>query len=474
MKSSIIKNYLYNAAYQIVLIIVPLLTTPYLSRVFSAEQLGIYSYHYSIAYYFSIFIILGLNNYGNRQIAIVKDEKRRLSETFCSIYSMQLGFGFLVILSYYIYISALSKNKEISSIFFVYVVSEIFNINWLFYGLEEFRITVRRSIVIKILSTAGIFIFVRDSSDINIYCIIMTVSALLNQVMLWAYIPKHILFEIPSFYKVRRHIKPNLLLFLSVLGTSLYKYMDKIMLGKMGTMDEVGYYEQSEKIIALPVAFIVSLGTTMLPRISNIEAVSGKDDIRISSYFQRSILFSMFLSASMSFGIMGVSREFVPFFYGPGFDKIVILFNILLPSCIFLGIGNVITTQFLIPRGNDNTYIKSIFLGAVINILINALLIPRYRSVGAAIGTLCAEITVCIYKIAYSNKEMKTMYAIRHGIPFCIIGIIMCFILNITSMDFLSNTMAMLIKIIMGCAIFTILTLLYVMIIKFRRKQHAR
>lgn len=474
MKYSIIKNFIYNAAYQVVLIIVPLLTTPYLSRVFGAEQLGIYSYNYAIAYYFSIFIILGLNNYGNRQIAIVKDEKKRLSEEFCSIYSMQIGCGFIVIVFYLLYILAFSKNKEISSIFLIYVVSEIFNINWLFYGLEEFRITVCRSILIKVLSTAGIFIFVKDASDINIYCIVIAVSALLNQVMLWTYIPKYILFQIPSFYKIRKHIKPNLVLFLSVLGTSLYKYMDKIMLGKMGTMAEVGYYEQSEKIVALPVAFIVSLGTTMLPRISNIEAVSGKGDMRIASYFQKSILFSMFLSASMSFGIMGVSKEFVPFFYGPGFDKIIILFSILLPSCIFLGIGNVITTQFLIPRGNDNIYIKSIFLGAIINILINALLIPHYRSVGAAIGTLCAEITVCIYKITYSNKKMKTMHTIKLGMPFCIMGIIMYIILNIIDMGFLSNIMAMLIKIIIGCAIFGILSILYVIIIKSGRERHAR
>ena len=169
------KNFMYNTAYQILILIIPLVTAPYLSRVIGAEGIGIYSYTYSIAYYFGLFILLGLNNYGNRKIAQVKDNKEKLSKEFLSIYLMQVMMSIIVIGIYGIYITLNNYTyKIIQVIQIVYLISVALDINWLFFGLEKFKITVTRNFLIKILTFICIFIFVKNEQDLWVYTLIMS------------------------------------------------------------------------------------------------------------------------------------------------------------------------------------------------------------------------------------------------------------------------------------------------------------
>lgn len=464
----IVKNYIYNSIYQILLIIMPLVTTPYLSRVLGTEGIGESSYYYSIAYYFSIFTLLGLNNYGNRKIAMVSDDIDARSKEFFSLYTMQLIIGLVILCLYILYCSFFSGNSEISRIYIVFVLASVLDINWFFFGLEKFNITVTRNIVVKILSTICIFVFVNSPNDVQNYCFIISISMLLNQILLWPFLKRYVYYYKPDVKEIVAHIKPNFLLFLSVLGTSLYKYMDKIMIGKFSTMTEVGYYEQAEKIIALPTAFIVSLGTIMLPRVTNLISKSLNDIFK--EYFKKSIILAIFLSSSISFGIMSVSKEFVPLFYGSGNEKIIILFKILLPSCIFLGIGNVITTQYLIPKSKDIIYIKSIFFGAIVNVVFNSIFIHKLGSIGAAFGTLITEFVVCVYKIHYSKKELDIIPCITKSIVFIFIGVFMYFILDLfNGTGDLLHTLIL--KILVGVIFyFSSVVIVYIFYKKFREE----
>ena len=268
--SSIKKNFLYNSLYQILVMFIPLITTPYISRVLGAQGVGTYSYAYSIANYFVLFIMLGLNNYGNRTIARVRDNEKKLSKTFWSIYALQLFLGIIINIIYVGYSFFISSNIYISLSMFFYVLSATFDINWLFFGLEKFKLTIIRNTTIKILTTICIFWFVNTSKDIVVYCLIMTSGMLLSQLLLWPYVIKKIKVYRPNFQDISKHIKPNLILFITVIAVSLFNIMDKIMLGIMTTKVEVGFYESSQKIIAIPTALITSLGTVMLPRMSNM------------------------------------------------------------------------------------------------------------------------------------------------------------------------------------------------------------
>lgn len=158
--SSVKKNFIYNTLYQLLVIIIPLITTPYLSRILGAEKTGVYSYSYTIATYFVLFIMLGLNNYGNRTISIIRDDKTKVSQEFWSIYFMQLVFGLFGVIAYVLY-TIIFSNTLITWILLLYVVSALIDINWFFFGMEQFKITVTRNTVIKIISTVMIFTFVK-------------------------------------------------------------------------------------------------------------------------------------------------------------------------------------------------------------------------------------------------------------------------------------------------------------------------
>ncbi len=423
---SIKSNFIYNAIYQLANIMIPLITTPFLTRVLRAEGLGKYSFAYSIAYYFYIFIRLGLNSYGNRTVAFVKDDKKELSKTFCSIYAFQLFMGIIVSLLYFLYAFWRAKDIEIALIFSLVVISGSFDFTWVMYGLEEFRITSIRDIMIKFAMAVGIFCFIHSEEDVWKYALIYSLGFFVSQVVVIPIVIKRIHFEIPSMSEVIVHIKPNLILFLPTIAVSLYKIMDRIMLGFISNEEELGFYYTCENIINVPLALIAALGTIMLPWVSNMLSKYGETNT-ISEVFDKSILFAMFVSTSICIGIMTVSKEFVALFFGAGYEKCNTLFLIILPSCIFLAFATVVRTQFLLPRKMDKVFIISLFLGAAINLLFNSILIPLYASVGAAVGTLAAEITVWAVQTASVYKAAAIGKNIRNSIPFIVSGIVMYF-----------------------------------------------
>ena len=451
--NSIKKNFAYNAAYQVLVFIIPLITTPYISRILGATGIGVYSYSYSIAQYYVLFIMLGLNNYGNRTIAGVRDDRDALSKTFWSIYAMQIGLGIVVICIYAVYAFVLAKDRTAATIMLLYVLSACFDINWFFFGLERFKATVIRNSAIKILTAVSIFLFVKQPSDVYIYCTIMVVGMLVSQLVLWPYVKTNTYFYRPKWDEIKIHIKPNTVLFLTVIAVSLFKIMDKIMLGMMADTEQVGFYESSERIISIPTAFVTALGTVMLPRMSNLKAKSDKGS---SELFFKSILFAMFLSSSMSFGIMAVAPVFVPLFYGKGFEICITLFLILLPSCLFFAFGNVIRTQYLLPQQLDRIYVISAFLGAAVNIIINALLIPHMGSVGAAIGTLVAEAVVCVYQAYKIRHDVNIKGFVINSLPFIVASIVMFVTIYNLRLSISNSIIELFTRVLLGALIYCI------------------
>lgn len=456
--NSIKKNFLYNAFYNVLTLILPLITTPYISRIMGAERIGIYSYAYSVAYYFGLFILLGLNNYGNRTIAGVRDDKEKLSKTFWSIYVMQLFLGIMIVAIYLLYCAFIAQNQLMALIQLIYLISVMLDINWFFFGLEQFKLTVTRNTIIKVLTVTSILYFVKSVDDLYIYAMIMVSGPLISQLYLWLFLRKYISFSKISWNDIIKHIIPNLTLFIPVIAVSLYTTMSKILLGLMSNMIEVGFFESANKLTIIPTTAITALGTVMLPRVSNMVA-SGHHQ-KTMQYLQKSLIISVFLSVPISLGISAVSKEFVPFFYGKGFDKCQLLIPILVLSSIFLSWGNVIITQYLIPYKKDKIYIKSVFLAAIFNILINILLIPMFQSIGAAIGSLFAEITVCSYQTFKVRKELKIKLYLKQSLPFVISGTIM-YVIVIFIPFFHSYLMTIIIKVLVGAIVYLMLSGLY-------------
>lgn len=192
----------------------------------------------------------------------------------------------------------------------IYVTSGLFDIGWLFFGLEQFKLTVARNTLIKISTVVLMFVFVHKPSDLWKYTLIMSAGTLFSQAYLWLYVKKYVSFEKCSVKEITSNIKPVLILFIPVLAYSIYKVMDKIMLGNMSSYDQVGFYNNAEKIINIPMGIITALGTVMLPRMSNI--VANGDKKRVDDYIRISAKLVTLLSSAIAFGLMGVSSVLAP------------------------------------------------------------------------------------------------------------------------------------------------------------------
>ena len=457
------KNFIYNLIYQLLILIIPLITAPYLSRVVGADGVGIYSYTYSIIYYFMIVTLLGVNNYGNRSIAKVRDDKMRLSKTFFGIYFMQLMMGILMLCCYFG--SVLLFNYEYKNILLIqgiYILSAILDINWFYFGIEEFKMTITRNAILKLGSIILIFLLVKSKYDLWIYTLIMSGMTCLSQIVLWGFIFKRINRVKVEFSDVLKHIKPNLVLFIPVLAVSLYKMMDKVMLGWLCNVSEVGFYENAEKIINVPMTLITALGTVMLPRISNI--IAKGDQKKANEYMSKSINFVMFMSFAMCFGLMGVGYNFSTFYFGSQFQKTGVLIILLSITMPFLAFANVVRTQYLIPYEKDKIYIISVLIGAVINLIMNIVFIPKFSGIGACFGTIAAEFAVMFYQSFSIRKEVKIKTYIKESIPYFLKSLVMFFVIFTLNFINISEILRLLLQLILGFFVYIILNIRYILI----------
>lgn len=461
---SVKKNFIYNLSYQILIMILPLITTPYISRVIGAEGIGIQSYTYSIANYFVLFAMLGINNHGNRSIAMVKNNQEKLNKTFTSIYLIQAVMSIIMIVFYIIYIIFFVKSyKIIFVIQLSYIIGALFDINWFFFGMEQFKITVTRNTIIKLMSVMSIFIFVKSENDLYLYSLILALGTLISQLILWNFIGKYVKFTKVKFDDVKEHVIPMLVLFIPAISVSIYKIMDKIMLGSMSTVTEVGFFTNSERIISIPLGIITALGTVMLPKMSNL--LSNGKNKKAQKYIKLSLKFSMFISIGSMFGLIGVSGNIVPAFLGKGFDRCVDVVSLLSVTLLFMAWANVIRTQILIPKKKDKVYIVSTLLGAIVNVIINTLLIKDFGAIGATVGTIFAEATVSIYQTLMIRKELNIKGYLKDIIIFMIAGIFMFLTIKYLGYILGSSLLVGIIQIFIGGIVYFVVNIIAIITI---------
>lgn len=458
----LIKNYIYNLLYQILIMIIPLLLLPYLSRTIGAEGTGIYSYTYTIAQYFVLFAMLGMKNYGIRTIAKFQDNKKERSNLFFSLYCMQAITAGISLVFYIIYTTFLAEDiyKKYLYIQLVYVFSTILDISWYFSGVENFKKILIRNIIVKLFTILLIFIFVKNEDDVWIYTLIMALSYLVGNLIFWIKLKKEVDFHIPKLTEIKVHFLPNLKLFIAVIAVSVYTMMDKIMIEVFSNVTELGFYEYAEKINYLQILIISAFGTVMLPRMSNM--VEQEEDAKVIANVNKSLEFIMFISCALSFGIMVVSETFIPIYLGDNFIKTIILLQILCISSLFVSWGNVIRTQYLIPKEKDNIYITSVMLGAIINFVVNLILIPKFQAVGACIATVFAEVTVMLYQSIRVIKEISLWSNVKKIIPFMLKAIVMAIIIYPIKFVEINKIVIIVLQIFLGAAIYLGLNTKYI------------
>lgn len=422
--ASLKKNFIYQTGYQVLATALPLITTPYINRVLGAEQLGTYTYVANIANYFTIFAMLGFNNYGSKMIAATKHNENELAHTFSSIRKLQCLMATVVVAIYLLFISlCILEHKSLYFIESLWIINCFIDINWFFWGMEKVKLTVNRNLIIKLITLLGVFIFVRSRNDILIYAFILVIGTILSDIYLISQVKKYVKGTKTTFYEMIAHIKPCIALFIPIVAMSIYQQMDKTMLGVLSTYEQVGYYSSADKIVNIPLGIITGLGTVSLPRI--VSLISENKIMEYKKVVEKSISLVMFMCSAIAFGILAVSQEFVPLFFGREFLPCVSLVSFLTFVIFFKAISTVLVNQILIPNDNEKYYIISVFIGAFINLILNYSLIRKFDAVGAVYATLISELIVCFIQIFICFNYLNTLKIIGKNFQYIILGILM-------------------------------------------------
>jgi len=460
-KQSLFKNFIYQFLYQALILIIPLILASYLARVLKETALGTYTYVNSISYYFIILSNLGINVHGKRIISKVSDNSINLRKTFWSLYAVHAIASLISILLYLLCIMFfVDTNKNLYFINIIYVASALFDITWLFYGLENFSSVVIKNALIKIVVCIFVFSLVKVPSDIWKYALIVSLGHLLGNLIMIPQAIKNIKPIKISINDLKIHIKPIFVFSVSIIAVTLYTVFDKTLIGLMSTKENVAFYEYSNQIISVPQTFVGIIGSVMLPRACRLVNVGNtteqKRNIKIS------LLITAFIGIGSIFGLLLIGNDLAYLYYGESFAECGKIMIALSPLVYIVGAGSVIRSQCLIPNGMDKEFNFSILYNAIINVILSILLIPFLGVYGAIVGTIVAEMFGFFYQIYLSRNILDKSIFIKTLIPFIVSGMLMyIFTKLIITPD---NVIKLIFTIIIAVFIYCVILVLYMYI----------
>ena len=426
---SLKKNFVYNIIYQIFSLLLPVITVPYISRVLGPNGVGLYSYTLSYAQYFVLIGMMGINLYGNRQIAYSKNNKEKLSKEFWNIYSLQFITTIIAFSMYIIvFIFLNNSNRILYLVQSIVIFTAIFDISWFFMGYEDMSSIVIRNTIVKVIGIISIFLFVKKPSDVIKYAFIIVISNFIGQVIMWFNIKDKIYIYGLSIKESLKHLKPSLALFISQLAIQIYILLDKTMLGIMTNVYEVGLYENSQKTIKLALTLITSLGVVMLPRMSALYSQGKKEEFNNNIY--KAFSFVNFMSFPMILGLIAVSNTFSLWFYGNSFYGVGFLLKIGSMLMIFIGWSNILGIQVMLPMKKERQFTISVTIGAIVNFILNLFLIRKFQAVGSTLASVIAEFSVTVVQL-YFLKNLIDIKIILKLIVKPLIGAVTMFVILI-------------------------------------------
>lgn len=390
--------------------IFPLITFPYTSRILGPDGIGKVSFATSFVSYFVLLASIGIPIYGIREIARVRDDKKKLSELAQELFVMHLIVSILVTLLFVglIFLNGrLSNEKTLFFIISFSIILTSLGMDWLYQGLEQYSYITIRSIIFSTISTIAIFVFIHNKADYLISAAIGVVAALGSSVLNF-YNARKILFEKRTTpWDFKRHYKPMGMVYLMNFIISIYVQLDTVMLGFISGDKNVGYYASGLKINRILLGLVTSLGGVLIPRLSYYIANDMKAEFNRMLKKSFEVIWILCLPAVVS--LMLLSKEIIVLFAGAEYLPAAICIVITAPVILFIGLTNIYGFQILYPLGKEKEFIYSVTAGAIVSFIINLLLIPHFQHVGAAIATLVSELTVLAIMLIYVKKQYHAL-----------------------------------------------------------------
>lgn len=410
---SIKKNFILSTLYEILTVLAPFITAPYISRVLGASNIGIYSYTSSVEMYFSLFAVMGTASYGKREIARTRDNKTLNSKYFWEIEILSILTSFIALSGWGLFVYFSNNYKIYYLILSINIFSQMFDISWFYKGLELFKYTVTRNTFVKLAGILILFIFVKTPEDLWIYFLCQVGISFLGNLSMWITLPRFISKVNPKEFKFRHHFKETLIYFVPTIATSIYTVLDKTLIGIITKSPEQnGFYEQATKIIKISKTFCFSsLNAIMGSRAAYLFEQQKYDEIK--NKISKSINIIFFMSAGSCFGLLGISSRFVPLFYGKGYDEVIPILMCLSPILLITGISTCLNDMYFTPFGLRKLSAKYVIIGAFVNLILNIIFIPHFKALGAVFGTLIAEAVIMILYLLNCNCYLPVKVIIK-------------------------------------------------------------
>ena len=413
VKFNFIMNFIMSASS----IVFPLITFPYISRVLMATGNGKVATASAVITYFNMFASLGIPTYGIRACAKVRDNKEKLSKTvqeLLIINSVTMLLTLLVFIGTLIWVPEFAAEKELYIINGIGMVLNMFAITWLYNALEQYAYITVVNMIVKVVSLVLMFLFVKEPKDYVLYGAVTVFASSASYVFNFVYATKFITLKKSGPYDFRVHMKPIFRFFAMSAATSVYTNLDVVMLQFMQGNTEVGYYNAAIKVKTILVTLITSLGTVLLPRLSYyVKKEKIHDFYRTIS---KVVNFVVIAGLPVTIYFMLFAGESIQFLAGKGYEGAVAPMVILMPTVLLIGLSNITGIQILTPQNLEQKVLNSILGGAVVDFLLNLLLIPKMASQGAALATMIAEVVVLIVQCLYLRDMIKDIVKAVSGV----------------------------------------------------------
>ncbi len=458
---NITTNFLYTLGYQVIAMLVPLITTPYISRIFIPGSLGVISYATTINNYFLLVGNLGMATYAQIEISRIRDDKVETSNIFYETVISRAVSLCVIISIYFVFIFTIGR-EDLRMMYIVLtanMVGSLLDLSWFYQGKEQFRKVAVRNTAIKLLSMAMIFIFIKKPEDIYLYVLILYGSTVIANIYLWLGVNKQLSKLKLSALNIKRHLKGYILFFFPSIASVINSAIGITLLGKIGNIGaESGYFEQAFKIFNIIITIPASLSLVMRPRMALLYANNASEELK--EKFYTSMRFIMFMMIAIGLGLIGTSDNVVGWFLGDEWTKVSLLLKIFGVNIIFYSIMVSYYDQYFIPRGKVKTAAALIYSGLATNVIASFLLDGKLGSVGASLAVTASELIMMSLAIILARKDVKVTDILKMSVKYILAGSVMLFVLLKLSAVLAQTVFSFLLLMLVGFVVYCLALIL--------------
>lgn len=454
----VFSNFIYQSLFQIVKIIIPIITIPIVSNALGPKGIGTYNYTNSIAQYFILLASLGIALYGNREVAMHRNNKFELSKTFweLELFSSICSITMLLI---YVLITIFLPNRIFFLVQGMSILAVMFDISWFFMGLEKFKYVSLTNLIVQLCTFTLIILNIKSSADTLLYIAIQSGGILASAILMWVFIFNKVEFVPIKIKNLRSHLRPIFAYFIPQVSIIIYTNLNKTILGAISGTSAVGFFANSLQLANVAITLITTLDVVLLPQMSRLFANNNQK--KLISILNKTLHLQLFFSLPTAGGLMIISSKLVPWFFGNKFLYLDYLIPVISLLVVIIPIGMSISRQYLMPIGHIKEYNISVMIGAGISIILNFSLIPVMGIWGAIIGSVMSELFVTVTRVRGLIIDTSFRYDLKKIAIYSLSTIIMMLTIELSTNRLPATLLTTLVQIVIGFVTYLLMTFLF-------------